>query len=522
MVNLIGIVFYDSSGRLTEPNAALLHILGYTAGQFEKDGMDWQKLLADLGDPVYKQQWELPRKTGRCDSFEGNLIHRDGHGMPVMVSRADHALSKPDDGVAFIVDLRGIKQAAEAMRRSEAALRTANDSIDRGVRVRTAELVAQAERLRALALDLAETESRERKRLARVLHDHFQQLISAAKMKVGILRRRSENGQEIESLRQTETLLEEAINASRSLATELSPPVLHDAGLAAAFEWLVRRVKQSHGLEVRLDLTAWREPAPDSGQLRMIVFECVRELLCNVAKHAHVLTAELVATVPSDGVLQISVIDQGVGFDVLQGSMKRGTDAAFGLFSIQERLSLVGGLMRIVSAPGHGTTIEMTVPVVFTPAVESHGNTRGAAVSGAPLPGDDRIVRVLVADDHELFREGLISLLNQEPYLKIVGEASDGQEAVDMARTLHPDIMICDVTMPKLNGVQVTSIVSHEFPDIKIIGLSMHEQDDMARAMRSAGAVAYCAKSAPIESLVSILRATAAIDNGGLAAPVPV
>ena len=68
--------------------------------------------------------------------------------------------------------------------------------------------------------------------------------------------------------------------------------------------------------------------------------------------------------------------------------------------------------------------------------------------------------------------------------------------------------MIVDVTMPKLNGIEVAAMVSKEMPEIKIIGLSMHERDDMASAMRTAGAVAYCAKSAPIESLLNILRNT--------------
>jgi CheY-like chemotaxis protein len=319
---------------------------------------------------------------------------------------------------------------------------------------------------------------------------------------------------EIESLRQTETLLEEAIAASRSLATELSPPVLHDAGLGTAFEWLARRMKQNHHLNVRLNLDGWREPEPHSGQLRVIVFECVRELLFNVVKHAKVESAELIATAPHDGLLEVRVIDKGKGFDDLQGPVQRGPDAAFGLFSIQERLSLIGGLMKITSTPGHGTTVKLTVPVILTPAGEPGAKPAGDAAPGNIVPFDNRVVRVLVADDHELFREGLISLLAQEPYLQIVGQARDGQEAVDMVRQLRPDILICDVTMPKLNGVQVTSIVARDFPDIKIIGLSMHEQDDMALAMRSAGAAAYCAKSAPIESLVNILRAATAAGNG--------
>jgi DNA-binding NarL/FixJ family response regulator len=100
----------------------------------------------------------------------------------------------------------------------------------------------------------------------------------------------------------------------------------------------------------------------------------------------------------------------------------------------------------------------------------------------------------------------LISLISQESYLEVVGQAADGEEALKLARELRPQIMIVDVSMPKFNGIQVTTLVHKELPDTRVIGLSMHERDDMALAMRNAGAVAYCAKSWPSEHLLTELR----------------
>ena len=77
----------------------------------------------------------------------------------------------------------------------------------------------------------------------------------------------------------------------------------------------------------------------------------------------------------------------------------------------------------------------------------------------------------------------------------MIGQASDGEEAIQMVRELRPDLMIVDVSMPKANGVQVTATVTRESPETRVIGLSMHEQEDMANAMRDAGAVGYFAKS---------------------------
>jgi signal transduction histidine kinase/ActR/RegA family two-component response regulator len=403
-------------------------------------------------------------------------------------------------GVLFVAFQR-------ALRKTEAELRRVNESLEKHVRERTAQLEARSEQLRALALDLAETESRERKRLAQVLHDHFQQLVSAAKMKVGTIRRRCPDETLIEPLRQTESLLDEALVSSRNLATELSPPVLYDVGLGAAIEWLGRHMEKNHNLAVKVDLERFGEP--DNEQIRTIIFECARELLFNVAKHSGVKNAELNAWSPGDGLLHLSVIDRGRGFDTHHSQWRASPDGSFGLFSIRERLGLIGGLLKVVSAPGAGTTADITVPAIARRETSQiFKPTPPPAELAAEDP--DRVFRILVADDHELFRESLVSLLEQKPYLSIVGEAGDGEEAVEMARKLCPDIMIVDVTMPKLNGVQVTAMLSREFPRMKIIGLSMHESQDLASAMRSAGASAYCVKNAPVESLINILRSAAA------------
>lgn len=384
-----------------------------------------------------------------------------------------------------------------------------DESLEHRIQERTLELQHRSDQLRALALDLTETESRERKRLAQLLHDHFQQLVSAAKLKVGIVRRKLTDESLVETMRQVESLLEETIDASRNLATELSPPVLHDAGLGPALEWLVRRMERDQKLMVAL--TVGENTEPDNEQVRMIVFECARELLLNVMKHAKAKEAKLTLSMAAEGLLQVAVSDKGLGFDAHALEMKAKPDGSFGLFSIKERLGLLGGLVKVRSQLGQGTTVTMTVPVTVksektTTASGTLFETTSPEVPAGRVPD----VRVMVADDHKLFREGLISLLSQESFVHIVGQANDGEEAVVLARELKPDILIIDVTMPKLNGVQVTAQVMRELPNTKVIGLSMHERDDMAKAMRDAGAAAYCSKGGPTEALLNVLRGVAA------------
>jgi DNA-binding NarL/FixJ family response regulator len=103
-------------------------------------------------------------------------------------------------------------------------------------------------------------------------------------------------------------------------------------------------------------------------------------------------------------------------------------------------------------------------------------------------------VRVLLADDHALFREGLLLLLRQDPHLDVVGVASNGREAVQLASTTKPDVIILDVTMPDLNGMEATRRIRAGNPQAKILALSMHSEMHQVGRMLEAGARGYVLK----------------------------
>jgi DNA-binding NarL/FixJ family response regulator len=104
-------------------------------------------------------------------------------------------------------------------------------------------------------------------------------------------------------------------------------------------------------------------------------------------------------------------------------------------------------------------------------------------------------MRLLLADDHNLIREGIRVLLERLPDLKVVGEAADGQSAVRMARELKPDLAILDITMPELNGIEATRQIKAQLPDCKVILLSMHANTDMIGDALRAGANGYLTKN---------------------------
>ena len=121
-------------------------------------------------------------------------------------------------------------------------------------------------------------------------------------------------------------------------------------------------------------------------------------------------------------------------------------------------------------------------------------------------PGESEKLRVLVVDDHALFRRGLQMVLEQEPDLELVGEASDGAEAVEMAQESMPDIILMDVRMPKRSGIEATAQIKDLMPHVKILMLTISDEEaDLYEAIK-AGASGYLLKEIPIEEVADAIR----------------
>jgi len=246
--------------------------------------------------------------------------------------------------------MQNLQATNEKLRASQQALQDANETLEERVAART-------EQVRELALALTTAEQRERKRISEMLHDHLQQLIHGARIWADTLATEGLDASPDAPDRLLD-LLDEALETTRSLTVELSPPVLQEKGLSAALDWLAQHVADTHNLQLQLDVPDHLHvPAED---LRTLLFRSVRELVFNVVKHAGVDTATLRARHADDSCV-IEVADEGRGFD--PACVEEDAEAHFGLFSVRERLDLVGGRLTIDTAPGDGTRARIEVPL---------------------------------------------------------------------------------------------------------------------------------------------------------------
>lgn len=250
----------------------------------------------------------------------------------------------------------GIGADITERRRMEDMLRRMNDRLEEEVQARTEELNHTIDRLQTLALELTQTEERERKRLAEFLHDDLQQILAAAKFQLSILADKVRGDEAMrETVKNTRQMLKDAIEKTRSLSHELSPAVLYHGGLEDVFRWVAGEMESKHGLAVQVDVRG-RADSP-SEPVRSFLCRIAQELLFNVVKHAKVREAKLrLQRVQNE--LWLVIMDKGRGFDVESLAQTTG----FGLMNVRERVELLGGRMRIKSTPGRGSIFFIAVP----------------------------------------------------------------------------------------------------------------------------------------------------------------
>ncbi len=374
-------------------------------------------------------------------------------------------------------------------------------------------LVKKQQELHNLVCLLTLTEQRERAHLAGELHDYLAQMLALGRMKIGIARPHLTADQPIltKLIQDIDDIFARSLVYTRTLMAELSPPVLQELGLPIALKWLAEQMSK-HNLTVDVYLS--QETVSITEEKEVLLFQSVRELLINIVKHAKVARAIVSLMVDEQNCLRLVVQDAGLGFDPASLESKPAGEH-FGLASIRERMHTMDGWLEMQSAPGRGTTIILGLPLnqpiesehAYTPStIRRSGVTR--VKKGTALH------RVLLVDDHTMVRQGLRTILESYPEMRVIGEAGNGLEAVAMAAELMPDVILMDVNMPEMDGIQATKQIKATQAKAIILGLSMNDSTQIMQAMMEAGAVAFLSKEATADELHEAIVAGAPCKDG--------
>jgi len=358
--------------------------------------------------------------------------------------------------------------------------------------------------LRQLSARLLQLQDEERRRIARDLHDITGQKIAVLSMSLDRLARLTEQRkpEAKDSIKESRDIVTQIGEEIRTLSYILHPPLLDECGLASAVHWYAEGFQKRSAikLEVEVDGDLPRLPADAETTL----FRVVQESLTNVHRYSGSSSAKIRISKTSGEVL-LEVIDYGHGIKsgTARGKLDGPAPLGVGIPGMRERLHQLGGDLSVDFGTS-GTRVMATLPI--RKSAESESDESESALSVTIRSAEDARRRILIADDHELMRRGLRGLLESHDEWAVCGEAVEGNEAVRKSTELRPDLVIMDVNLPGLSGIEAAQQIRLEREAAKILFFTVHDSDEIIREIIGVGALGYVAKSRASQDLIEAVR----------------
>jgi two-component system, NarL family, sensor kinase len=363
--------------------------------------------------------------------------------------------------------------------------------------------------LRQLSSRLLELQDEERRRIARDLHDITGQKLALQCIALSRMTRLltpTANAETRDSISQCLELTNQISEEIRTLSYVLHPPLLDELGLSSAVKWYTQGFEKRTGIRVDVGIT--RDLPRLRPDAEVALFRVVQESLANVHRYSESPTA-FVRIGTDGGELKLEIGDSGKGMPTEAAKGGDGALLGVGIQGMRQRIRQLSGRLEIASKLGKGTIVQALLPLdelrlQASSDDESPSHERGQR----PKPSKDDISRrrVLIADDHELLRRGVRSMLENETDFQVCGEAIDGMDAVEKTLSLHPDLVILDINMPSLNGLAVVRQILRARPETRILVFTVHDSEQTQQESLVAGAHGYLSKGRAGRDLIDAVR----------------
>ncbi len=347
----------------------------------------------------------------------------------------------------------------------------------------------------------------ERNRLAREIHDTVAQSLSALSLQLETAQAYLESGDRTaadEMLKAVRDQAKTALQETRRAIQGLSAAPLDTLSLPEAISEELTRNFADDEVSTQFVVTgSERAVQPEVGTALLRI---AQEALNNARRHAnaHRIRVGLQYT-PEELVLLVE--DDGAGFNT---SLERtpGAEGGYGLFGMEERALLLGGSLQVDSTPGWGTRIRASVPCRAMNAIESPSPAQSPPAEPSQLE-TVRVdhLRILLADDHTLARQGLRSMLETDAAIRVEAEAANGKAAFEIATRLRPDVVLLDLQMPEWDGIETLKHLRAELPELPVIIITSAATDLQIAEALQAGAKGFLLKDAAGPEILAAVRA---------------
>jgi two-component system NarL family sensor kinase len=365
--------------------------------------------------------------------------------------------------------------------------------------------------LRQLSARLLQLQDEERRRIARDLHDITGQKIAVLSMSLDRLARLTEQRkpEAKDSIKESRDLVTQIGEEIRTLSYILHPPLLDECGLASAVHWYAEGFQKRSGIKLEVEIDADLPRLPSDAETTM--FRVVQESLTNVHRYSGSSAAKIriskICSERNSSEVLLEVIDYGHGIKSGTAGTKLDGQAPLGVGipGMRERLHQLGGELN-VDFGTTGTRVVATLPIKKSAEGRPDETENETSLSFTIRSAEEARRRILIADDHELMRRGLRGLLESHDEWAVCGEAVEGVEAVRKSTELKPDLVIMDVNLPGLSGIEAAQQIRIACEAAKILFFTVHDSDEIVREIIEVGALGYVAKSRASQDLIEAVR----------------